>query len=61
MFKDPVEQSFLKSDVVAGLLTFEPFMTKDLFALREIFAVKRRIFYEVEDHLVFGRTHIQSG
>lgn len=47
MFKDPVEQSFLKSDVMAGLLTFEPLMTEDLFALGDELLVKERFFHEI--------------
>lgn len=47
MFKDPVEQSFLKSNVVTGLFAFEPLMTEDLFALGDKLLVKERFFHEI--------------
>ena len=47
MFKDPVEQSFFKADVMAGLFAFEPFVTEDLFALGDKLLVKERFFHEI--------------
>lgn len=41
MFHDPVEESFFKSDIVAGLLTLDPLVTEDLFPFGEKFLVEQ--------------------
>lgn len=46
MFDDPVEQSFLESNVVPGLFALDPLMPKDLFALGKKLFVKERLLDE---------------
>lgn len=41
MLYDPVEERLLKTNIMASLFAFDPFMTEDLFALRFEFSVKR--------------------
>lgn len=47
MLHDPVKQSLLKANIVACFLTFDPFVTKDLFALGEELFVEQGFFDEV--------------
>ena len=42
MLDDPVKQSLLKANVVTHLLTFNPFVAKDLSPFSKEFLIKRR-------------------
>ena len=42
VFDDPVEKSFLKTNVVTHLFAFDPFMAQDLGTFSKEFLIKRR-------------------
>jgi len=44
---DPIQKRLLETDIVACLLTLDPFVPKDFFAFRQELFVKERVFDEV--------------
>ena len=59
VFDDPIQKSFLKTDVLAHFLAFDPFVAEDFFPLGEEFLVEDGILDEI-GILVFGDiVHIQ--
>jgi hypothetical protein len=60
MFNDPVEECSFESNVVTGLLAFNPFMAQYLFALGQELLVEHRIFHQLCGvffrgfHLLYG-------
>src|SRR5678809_1741657 len=60
VLKNPVEQSFFKTDVMAGLLALQPFVSEDLFALGNKLLIKERFLDEIRA-IVRGGSHDDAG
>ena len=60
MFYDPIEESFLESDVVARFLALQPFVAEDFLPFGEEFFVEPGFFDEL-GIFVCGGAHIFDG
>ena len=60
VFDNPIEQSFLKSDIAPGLFTFNPFVTQNLVAFGEKLFVENRVLNQIKWFRLLRRVHKYS-